>query len=613
MSETPEDEVVNIVKTKVVSEGRPVSGKGGGKGSKKGHKGVIPLAHQQQQHHVHPIHHYSSGKGKRGTIQGKVNSNMKHHKKEKERQKAADKKKTAPVATNGKERYRNVSAKERHRTVEKKRTEAVITTAGFLLPKKKKAPPTTPIPCTRQGEEVTLAGFELPRKRTAPPKSIVSGGSSELQTSGSDIGLRTESSEGITMAGFNVPVRRKKPQLSPTSEETTTPTKEPLTSTTEVTESPKSDIEPTGRRRPKPKLVPIPTSASQDSIHSPAGVTTDATQSQVTESPKSDNEPTRRRQKPKLVPIPTVASQDLVKEPELDKSITSTADDKPDSSKHVTITIGKNKRRLPKIEIDFPKDGIPVVKIEPQKLEPKSNQKGKRKKKKDNTIQFEMFPPDDEVLSVNNPTAHKTIEFDVFTGDWKKLTSDPSNSQIKISNNGAERTLKETSKAKKPTAAYTFQGSDSDSDDPDCIQYADIEITNQFLGGGTQGSVLKCIHRHTGKFFAIKKIDLLTYRQDELQNAAQRKAISRELSMLFTDHDCCYIIKSYNAFYRSKCLLILFEYMSCSLEEVRNLVMRYVNLKICVFFFCTDEVGEETIQIKSRYLLCHVIYFPVRQ
>ena len=28
------------------------------------------------------------------------------------------------------------------------------------------------------------------------------------------------------------------------------------------------------------------------------------------------------------------------------------------------------------------------------------------------------------------------------------------------------------------------------------------------------------------------------------------------------------------------------------------------------FFFCTDEVGEETIQIKSRYLLCHVIYFP---
>ena len=32
-----------------------------------------------------------------------------------------------------------------------------------------------------------------------------------------------------------------------------------------------------------------------------------------------------------------------------------------------------------------------------------------------------------------------------------------------------------------------------------------------------------------------------------------------------------------------------------------------------LFFFCTDEVGEETIQIKSRYLLCHVIYFPVRQ
>ena len=32
-----------------------------------------------------------------------------------------------------------------------------------------------------------------------------------------------------------------------------------------------------------------------------------------------------------------------------------------------------------------------------------------------------------------------------------------------------------------------------------------------------------------------------------------------------------------------------------------------------IFLFCTDEVGEETIQIKSRYLLCHVIYFPVRQ
>ena len=35
-----------------------------------------------------------------------------------------------------------------------------------------------------------------------------------------------------------------------------------------------------------------------------------------------------------------------------------------------------------------------------------------------------------------------------------------------------------------------------------------------------------------------------------------------------------------------------------------------LNLDFFFFFFCTDVVGEETIQIESRYFLWAMIYFP---
>ena len=193
----------------------------------------------------------------------------------------------------------------------------------------------------------------------------------------------------------------------------------------------------------------------------------------------------------------------------------------------------------------------------------------------------DSFPSDGSKLMVTNPKPdgapmdpeeEKDLLFDPFVQAWEG--EDSLRPQFTVGSSGAEQraylSIKTASSDISPIPAYT--GSWEEHSDSPGIQYEDLAITTDMIGKGAQGCVLRCAHRITGRPLALKKIDLNLYKKDEAHVQAQLKQIQRELSMLFVHHDSDYIVKSYNAFYRSNCLLILFEYMDWSLSGIGEAV-----------------------------------------
>ena len=205
----------------------------------------------------------------------------------------------------------------------------------------------------------------------------------------------------------------------------------------------------------------------------------------------------------------------------------------------------------------------------------KRQQRLRRQEKKKQACE-DAFPSDGSQLMVssagNGSTSHlgvgstgvapQPVECDVFEQNWNFGAS-----------GNAVVDSKSLREGMSPLPAYEGSwGKEQERNDCPGIQYDDVVITTELLGQGAQGSVLRCHHKHSNKELALKKIDLNVYKKDEVLMEAQRKQISRELSMLFSHHECDYIVRSYNAFYRSNCLLILFEYMDWNLETIEHKV-----------------------------------------
>eukprot|EP01059_Diplonema_ambulator_P033224 TRINITY_DN6858_c0_g1_i1.p1 TRINITY_DN6858_c0_g1~~TRINITY_DN6858_c0_g1_i1.p1 ORF type:complete len:765 (+),score=108.95 TRINITY_DN6858_c0_g1_i1:31-2295(+) len=347
------------------------------------------------------------------------------------------------------------------------------------------------------------------------------------------------------------------------------------------------------RRRVPPKAAPLPVFSDDEDTPIPTITTTATTlttNTSMTSSTVSSTRPPRRR--PICNPLPPEALTDDPPEdlPTLPLAAVAAALSVstaacPTHIKDVSVPGITHHHPLPIFSWESNSgDGSQpwVLRFEtptPSKQHPKHS-----KKKRRNDV--DCFPTDGSHITVANPVSAMTeVEVDVFKDNWQCF--DSMRPQFKVSSNGAEQTsfliLNDSRRSEghspQPVYAGVWGADDSDDDEPG-IQYEDVQMTSELIGRGAQGSVLKCYHKKTHRPLALKRIDLNTFKKDQLLIEAQGKVISRELSMLFAHHESQHIVKAYNAFYRSNCLLLLFEYMDWSLEHIRDTVLRIPPEKI---------------------------------
>eukprot|EP01064_Diplonema_japonicum_P028684 TRINITY_DN4463_c3_g1_i1.p1 TRINITY_DN4463_c3_g1~~TRINITY_DN4463_c3_g1_i1.p1 ORF type:complete len:802 (+),score=138.11 TRINITY_DN4463_c3_g1_i1:139-2544(+) len=369
----------------------------------------------------------------------------------------------------------------------------------------------------------------------------------------------------ITMGGFELPKRR------------TVPPKPGV-------------IFPSGpvRRKVPPKAAPLPCFSDDDEPPTTAPSTTLTTTSTMTTATiattASSTSSSRVRKKPVCNPLPPEVWQD---DPHLPLHLTVATVNKPPSPE-IAVAAGcvavlacvspvpcVDTHPLPIFSLNEGDEHEWELKIETPV--PRSNSRCWKKKKKKAKPVDDCFPTDGSHLTVANPVTDTGLEVDVFRENWQCF--DSMRPQFKVSSHGAEQSSflildsRRSGHSPQPVYSGVWGADDSDDDEPG-IQYDDVLMTSELIGRGAQGSVLKCYHRKTHKPLAMKKIDLNMYKKDQLCIEAQGKQIARELSMLFAHHESQHLVKSYNAFYRSNCLLLLFEYMDWSLERLRDTVLK---------------------------------------
>eukprot|EP00754_Rhynchopus_humris_P020638 Rhum_TRINITY_DN14706_c5_g1::Rhum_TRINITY_DN14706_c5_g1_i1::g.111920::m.111920 len=433
---------------------------------------------------------------------------------------------------------------------------------GLLSPTSAASPPASPPAPTPQpaaaaaaepAAKMTLGGFALPKRRQPPVASSIPvtlpSSSSPLSTTN---GPSLASGCGIdTMS--SCPATGSTPDTASSSATTATAG---------------------GRRRrpaPKPSSIPIafdtpPATGSGAAVAAAAG---------------GDGQPPLPRSKPPAGALPAEMLAGGPAAAASDETAGAAA-----GSAATTVMLGGEPRLYPIFNIFCPPEGGLGLKIDSaststylkeETIGRKRQQRLRRQEKKKQAC-ADAFPSDGSHLMVssagNGSTSHlgvgstgvapQPVECDVFEQNWNFGASGNGNSVVD------SKSLRE---GMSPLPAYEGSwGKEQERNDCPGIQYDDIVITTELLGQGAQGSVLRCHHKHSNKELALKKIDLNVYKKDEVLMEAQRKQISRELSMLFSHHECDYIVRSYNAFYRSNCLLILFEYMDWNLETIEHKV-----------------------------------------
>ncbi|KAJ9448006.1 Mitogen-activated protein kinase kinase 4 [Diplonema papillatum] len=237
-------------------------------------------------------------------------------------------------------------------------------------------------------------------------------------------------------------------------------------------------------------------------------------------------------------------------------------------------------RPAPSVQIERLQNAPPTITLQTHHAQAP----GRRRAKKRANLSSDIFPEPGR-LHVANPGYHPHFEkargtedgppdegdqtpkkqFDVFAQNWSELTR--AIPHFTVHGTGAEQDTVLLTDSD-PTHTSPVPAYDEDEG----IPYDDVDITSQLIGSGAQGSVLKCLQKSTKKPLALKKIDLNVYKKDQLAIEQQAKQVSRELSMVFAHYECPYIVKAHNAFCRSNCLLILFEFMDWSLEQLRDAV-----------------------------------------